>query len=98
MSVEARRATELSDELHQSQEWINLATDSAGVGIWAWDFTTNIMWATEKARTLYGFLSDELIPFEKFLSKVHPDDLDWVVQASQSASRMALISVMTTGL
>ena len=55
MSVEARRATELSDELHQSEEWINLATDSAGVGIWAWDFTSNIIWATEKARTLYGF-------------------------------------------
>ena len=83
MSREVFQAAQLSDELRQSQEWINLATDSAGVGIWAWDFTSNIIWATEKARTLYGFSSDELIPFEKFLSKVHPDDLDWVVQASQ---------------
>jgi two-component system, LuxR family, sensor kinase FixL len=83
MSIEARRAADLSDELRQSQEWINLATDSAGVGIWAWDFKSSIIWATEKARTLYGFSADELIPFEKFFSKVHPGDLDWVVQASQ---------------
>jgi PAS domain S-box-containing protein len=83
MSREVYQAAQLSEELRQSQEWINLATDSAGVGIWAWDFTSNIIWATEKARTLYGFSSDELIPFEKFLSKVHPDDIDWVVQASQ---------------
>jgi PAS domain S-box-containing protein len=83
LSIEARQATDLSDKLHQSEEWINLAADSAGVGIWAWDFKSGIIWATEKARTLYGFPSDELIPFKRFLSKLHPDDLDWVVQASQ---------------
>ncbi|MGO9614159.1 MAG: PAS domain-containing protein [Dissulfurispiraceae bacterium] len=77
------RVAQLSDELYKKEEWLDLAADSAGVGLWLWDFKTNVIWATERARLLYGFLLDELIPFEKFLSRLHPDDQDWVVQASQ---------------
>jgi PAS domain S-box-containing protein len=85
-----RRAMErerLAIKLRESQEWLNLAADSAGVGLWGWDFRTSQIWATEQARMLYGFSADELIPFEKFLSKVHPDDLGQVAQASQVGLR-----------
>ena len=62
---------------------MNLATDSAGVGLWLWDFGTNLIWITEKTGMLYEFSSDGQIPFEQFLSRLHPDDHDWVVQASR---------------
>lgn len=88
MGVEMSRSTlqvvQLSDELSQRTDWLDLAADSAGVGIWLWDFKTNHIWGTERARTLYGFSPDEPIPFEKYLSRLHPDDLNWVVQASQA--------------
>jgi two-component system, LuxR family, sensor kinase FixL len=83
MSDDVHRAAQLSDDLREQEQRLDLAADSAGVGLWGWDFKTNQIWATERARLLYGFSSDEPIPFEKFLSRVHPDDLDWVVQASQ---------------
>ena len=83
MSREALRAAQLADDLRKREEWLDLAADSAGVGLWLWDFKTNLIWTTEKTRMLYGFSSDGQIPFEKFLSKLHPDDLDWVVQASR---------------
>jgi PAS domain S-box-containing protein len=83
MSDEMIRSAQLADDLRNKEEWLNLATDSAGVGQWLWDFRTNFLWATERARMLYGFSLDEPIPFEKFLSRLHPDDLDWVVQASR---------------
>jgi PAS domain S-box-containing protein len=83
MSAEAHRAAQLADELHKKEEWLDLAADSADVGLWLWDFKTNLLWVTEKARALYGFASDGQIPFETLLSMVHRDDRDWVVQASR---------------
>ena len=83
MSQDVLRAAQLSVDLRESEERLDLAADSAGVGLWSWDFKTNLLWATERARLLYGFSPKEPISFESFLSKVHPDDRDWVVQASQ---------------
>ena len=83
MSDEALRASQLADDLHKNEEWLNLATDSAGVGLWLWDFRTNLIWITEKTGMLYEFSSAGQIPFEQFLTRLHPDDLDWVVQASR---------------
>jgi len=87
MSAEAHRAAQLADDLHKKEEWLDLAADSADVGLWLWDFKTNLLWATEKARVLYGFPSDGQIPFETFLSKLHSDDRDWVVEASRKCSQ-----------
>lgn len=83
MTHEVLRAAQLSDDLRENKQRLDLAADSAGVGLWCWDFDTSLIWATEKARTLYGFSLDEPIPFEKFVSRLHPDDLDWVVHASR---------------
>jgi two-component system, LuxR family, sensor kinase FixL len=83
MSRETIRAGQLSDDLRKSEEWLDLAADSAGVGLWLWDFRASLIWATEKARALYGFPWEGPIPFAAFISKLHPDDRDWVVQASQ---------------
>jgi two-component system, LuxR family, sensor kinase FixL len=85
MSDDVHRAAQLSDDLCEQEERLDLAADSAGVGLWSWDFRTNQIWATERARQLYGFSSDEPIPFEKLLSRLHPDDREWVTQASQQS-------------
>ena len=87
MTRDTLRAAQLSDELHNKDKWLDLAADSAGVGLWLWDFKTNVIWATERARIIYGFSSNEPIPFDKFLAKLHPDDLDWVAQAGLKCSQ-----------
>ncbi len=46
MSDETFRASQLADDLHKNEEWLNLATDSAGVGLWLWDFRTNLIFLT----------------------------------------------------
>jgi PAS domain S-box-containing protein len=79
-----KKAEEL---LRESEERMRVAVDAAGAGLWSWDFQTNLIWAEGRARSLYGFLPDEPIPFEKFISKLHPEDLDWVVQASEKCIR-----------
>jgi two-component system sensor kinase FixL len=83
MSDEMLRTTLLAEDLRKKEGWLNLATDSAGVGLWLWDFSTNLIWITEKTGMLYEFSSDGQIPFDQFLSRLHPDDHDWVVQATR---------------
>jgi PAS domain S-box-containing protein len=85
-----RRAMEqerVTVKLRESEQWLNLAADSAGVGLWAWGFMTRQIWATEKARRLYGFAADELIRLKDLTSRLHPDDRDQVVQDSQKCLR-----------
>jgi PAS domain-containing protein len=37
LSLEALRAAGLAEDLRKREEWLNLAADSAGVGLWLWD-------------------------------------------------------------
>ena len=83
-----RRAMEqerLAIKLRESEQWLNLAADSAGVGMWCWDFVTRQIWATEKARRIYGFSPEEPIPLKKLVSRLHPDDADLVVRTSEKS-------------
>jgi PAS domain S-box-containing protein len=65
-------------ELRESQERISLAVDSAQAGMWSEDFKTGGIWATAKAREIYGFSADEEVTSHKFQNVVHPDDRDMV--------------------
>jgi two-component system sensor kinase FixL len=87
LSLEALRAAGLTEDLRKREEWLDLAADSAGVGLWLWDFKTNLLWITEKTRMLYGISSQGQVSFETFLSKLHPDDLDWVTQAGRKCTQ-----------
>jgi two-component system sensor kinase FixL len=87
LSLEALRAAGLAEDLRKREEWLDLAADSAGVGLWLWDFKTNFLWITEKTRMLYGISSQGQVSFETFLSKLHPDDLDWVTQAGRKCTQ-----------
>ncbi|MFC1788972.1 sigma 54-interacting transcriptional regulator [Thermodesulfobacteriota bacterium] len=68
-----------SDEtLRESEARLSLAADSAEAGLWELDCSTNLFWATEKAREIFGYGSEEVINMERFETSVHPDDLELV--------------------
>ena len=73
-----RRADEA---LRDSEARLSLAADSAGAGMWTLDFGAGVFWATERARTLFGYTSDEPITMERFEASVHPDDRERVLGA-----------------
>jgi two-component system, LuxR family, sensor kinase FixL len=81
VSLETVWARRLSADLDKKNEFLALAADSAGIGLWSWDFKNNIIWATDTTRQLYGFSSDEPITLNTFLSKLHCNDRDMVTQA-----------------
>jgi formate hydrogenlyase transcriptional activator len=70
----ARKRSE--ESLRESEARLNLAATSAEAGLWVLDFAAGQIWATEKARELYGFAPDQELDFEGFIQVVDSEDRD----------------------
>ncbi len=71
--------------LHQREERISLAAESANLAFWSIDFERNESWMSDKGRAIFNFGPDERLSRELFLSRVHPDDRDAVDEAIERA-------------
>jgi len=70
----ARKRSE--ESLRETEARLNLAATSAEAGLWSMDTVTGHIWATEKARELYGFVPNQELNFDGFIQVVDPDDRD----------------------
>ncbi|OEU50648.1 MAG: hypothetical protein BA862_13965 [Desulfobulbaceae bacterium S3730MH12] len=75
----ARKQSE--QKIIESEARLTLALESAEAGIWDFDYTTNIFWASTQARKPFGYRPDETISMELFEQSIHPEDLEKVRQA-----------------
>ncbi|MBD2208813.1 PAS domain-containing protein [Nostoc linckia FACHB-104] len=90
---------ELEQRVQERTDKLQMALSAAKMGTWDWDLETNLVhWSPEEYK-LFGFQTDaagrvldqngaEISPhptFELFLSCVHPDDRDYVVQEVRQA-------------
>jgi PAS domain S-box-containing protein len=72
--------------LQRSEERLHLALDSARMGIWYWSVDTNSLVWDDNLRWLYGLGPDEVVAsYDQFLSRVHPDDRQFVSQSVERA-------------
>ena len=72
--------------LQRSEERLRLALDSARMGIWYWSVETNALVWDDNLRALYGLgPATWSASYEEFMSRVHPDDRQFVSQAVQRA-------------
>jgi PAS domain S-box-containing protein len=78
VSREALRAARLSDDLHESEARMTLASEAAGFGVWIWTIATNRVWGSEQWRRLLGFATDATVSLEEVLERIHPDDREKV--------------------
>jgi PAS domain S-box-containing protein len=78
-------AAQLTRELELSEKRLNLAADSANLGMWEWDLKKDEIWVTRTRRAQLGLPVSGRITFEDLLSRWHPDDRDKVWQALKEA-------------
>ncbi len=81
-ALERRRAEE---DLRESEAKLALATESAGVGIWAYEIQKQRFWTTPTNRAIFGLPGDGPIPLDTFIGLVHPDDRQRVGTALREA-------------
>ncbi len=79
-------ARKIDDEsLRESADRLNLATNSAGAGIWDYDCRTQIFWVTEQIRLMFSYDEHEQISLARFERSIYPTDLPRVRQALAQA-------------
>jgi two-component system, LuxR family, sensor kinase FixL len=71
--------------LRESEAKLALATESAGVGIWAYDHEQGQFWTTPTNRAIFGLPGEGPLPLAVFLGLIHPADRERVVAAIQEA-------------
>ena len=68
-------------KLHETEDRLNLAAESAEAGLWELDCATNQFWATDQARRIFGYAAKDIISMERIERSIHPQDLDLVQRA-----------------
>ncbi len=57
-----------------------LALEATKLGIWEWDIeTNNLMWSSQ-LKAIYGLRASEEVDYERYMSFIHPEDVDGVKQ------------------
>src|SRR5438128_2327822 len=79
------QAAHLAYELELSHKRLNLAADSADLGLWEWDLSKDEIWVTPTRRAKLGLPVSEKITFEDVISRLHIDDRDLLRQAIKDA-------------
>ena len=81
-------ARKRADEaLRESQERLSLAADAAEAGLWMLDYESGILWATARARIIFGFSPDEVITLEQLQARLHPDDRHLIRDAIERSAQ-----------
>lgn len=69
------RRHQAEDALRVSEERLRLAKQAAGLGVFDFDASQNILHWDEKMREFCGAESNEPVTYQRFVSAIHPDDL-----------------------
>jgi two-component system sensor kinase FixL len=74
-------------DLYETRERMELAANAAELGMWMWDIAGDDIWATDKARDLFGFGRSEKLPFDRFRNALHPEDRPRILEAVEHTLR-----------
>jgi PAS domain S-box-containing protein len=85
LSNDMGQAAHLAHELELSDKRLNLAADSADLGLWEWDLSKDEIWVSPTRRAQLGFPASGKITFEDLISVWHADDREQVRQAVKEA-------------
>ena len=69
--------------LRESEERLQLAAESAEVGMWMLDIESRCFWTTDRAREIFGYEPDSEVTMDRFLESVQLPCRDQVKEAVQ---------------
>lgn len=74
----------VDEALRASQERFELAVRASNDGIWDWNILTGEQYWSDRHLELFGLEGSAFIPtYDTWISLIHPDDAEWVQQATR---------------
>ncbi len=72
-------------ELRESEERLQLAAESAEIGMWSLDIESQLFWTNGQGREIFGYEVDQKITMAQFVDRVHPSCRETVTEAVRQA-------------
>lgn len=80
-ATRAERALRAQDDARRvSEQRLGLAAEAADAGLWSLEQGTGRIWATAKARELFGLDAERELSLADFTERIHPDDRATVLE------------------
>ena len=76
LSRDVVRAAELTHDLGEEEQRLDLATQAGGLGLWRWDVAEDQVWMNENGRSLFSFAPQDKLKAEHLCARIHPEDRD----------------------
>jgi PAS domain S-box-containing protein len=83
--VQRARRRRAEGGLLESQQFMELATEAGGIGLWVRDLVRGDLWVNPRLRSLLGFGQAEVLGVDDVLARVHPDDRAQVMSVVERA-------------
>ena len=84
-SIDVTEYIQESQFYKQRSERYLYAAESAGVGLWFWNFKSGEIFTTPRCNEIFGYSSDEIMTFEKISQVFHPEDFSKIQAALQES-------------
>ncbi|HTP50041.1 MAG TPA: ATP-binding protein [Anaeromyxobacteraceae bacterium] len=73
LNADVSRAAKLAGRLLETERQVQLAGEAGSVGLWTWDVVRDEVWATSKARSLFGLPDSGTLSLAHFVNALHQD-------------------------
>ena len=74
LMLQRARRRRAEAELSESRQFIELATEAGGIGLWVRDLVLGNLWANPRMRSMLGFDQEETVKIDDVLARINPDD------------------------
>jgi len=78
LEAEVAQRKKAEEQLKVNNQLLNEAQSISQIGHWQWDVKANKITWSDMTYKIYGIAPSKTINYEEYLSKIHPDDKDYV--------------------
>ena len=85
LQIDVTDRRQMAAALVEQRRRLEVAVEATGLGFWEWDIAAGEVTWSDRNKAPYGLAPDDPVTVERYLELVHPDDVDAVREAFQSA-------------
>jgi formate hydrogenlyase transcriptional activator len=103
VGIDSRELEDVKTALHETEERLSLAAESADAGLWSIDMPSGRIRASQKAFELHGVPPDDEMTLERMLQFIHPEDREisratiYNAMQTQDVSRVEYRVILSDG-